>query len=163
MDSEWTHKLQSDIEAETALHKSNLTSVKVSTVLFGGQGSPKWCKLDDLPIADGVLDVDAAIAAGKASCVNRCRLVAACLLSFDLDHEEILEGQDASMVTADLSEGGQAQVPKVIPRFHDLTEIVIFFRAIELVPTRRVRLARAGRRAKTRRLTNGLKPTTLLR
>lgn len=158
MDSEWTHKLQSDIEAETALHKSNLTSVKASTVLFGGIRSPKWYKLDNLPVVDGILDVDAAVAAGKASCVDRCRLVAACLLSFDLDHEEILEGQDASMATVDLSEGGRVPIPKVLPRFQDLTEVVLFFRAIELVPTRRVRLARTGRRAKTRRLTNGLKP-----
>ena len=158
MESGWMNRLQSDIESETPLHKSNLTRVKVSVVVLGGQGSPKWSELDDMELADGMLDVDTAIAAGKASCGCRSRLIAACLLSFDLDHEEILEGQDACMVAVDLSEGGQVLVPKVIPRFHDLTEIVLFFRAIELVPTRRVRFVRTGRRAKTRRLTNGLKP-----
>ena len=151
------NRLESDIEAETPLHKSNLTSVKVSAVVLGGQGSPKWSKLDDLTVEDGMLDVDDAIATGKATCIKRSRFIAACLLSFDLDHEEILEGQAECMVTVDLSEGGQVEVPKVIPRFQDLTEIVLFFRAIELVPTRRVRLAG---RAKTRRLTNSLKPAT---
>lgn len=158
MDCEWINRLQSDIEAETPLHKSSPTSVKVRTVVFGSRGNPKWGELDDLELADGMLDVDAAIVAGKAACANRSRFVAACLISFDLDHEEILEGHDECLVTTDLSAGGKVKVPEVIPRFHDLTEIVLFFRAVELVPTRRVGRARAERRAKTRRCTNGLKP-----
>ena len=158
MNSEWTNKLQTDINAETPLHKSTLTKVKVTMVVFDKEGSLKWDSCVDQAVAEGNLNVDEVVAKCRAVVGKRCRLVGACLLAFDLDHEEILDGVENSMVTIDLTGGGEVSTPKVIPRFQDLTEMVLFFKVIELVPTRRVRLVRTGKRAQTRRIPNSLKP-----
>ncbi len=158
MDKSWSDKFDASIIAERSLHQSHIRNVKVTAIHVNGKIGKRWQKLDNACVAAGIVDVDSIVKDAKSVLTGRQRLLGACAIVFDLDHNDILDGVEPKLRTIDLLAGGQFQLPKTLPDFHSITEIILFFKTIELIPTRRLKLCRIGGRRLTRRACNHLKP-----
>lgn len=157
MDKSWSDKFDACIDAERLLHQSYIRSIKVTAVQVNGKIGNQWYALDNAAMADGEVDVDTVIEKTKSVLPRRQRLIGACAIVFDLDHNDILDGVEPNLRTVDLLAGGQVRLPKILPYFHSISEIILFFKTIELIPTRRLKLCSLGRRRLTRRACNHLK------